>query len=488
MSAVTEAGRGVPLSGHRALLAAIGLALLSALPFFVAARPQQTDFPSHLARYHVMLEGEGNAVLSRYYDFTWAWSGNVGVDLLMWPLGRMLGAETAAWLISMLLPPMIGCGILAVEWTLRRRIGVGSLLALITVWSPAMIMGFANFSLSLAAALFAFALWVRLEKWRWRAPLFIVAGFLVWLCHSAGWGVLGVLVFGYEWHLRRNLSAFLAPWPLFFPLVAILAEPGIGGSLQYGKNVAGYKFAIWAKALADRMPMLDLLTLAVLVVAIAGAARRGKLDGRLAWSALAIALLTLAMPRHFGGGDFADRRLIPVALMVGCLAIDMQVRRGVLCLAAALFLARLGITTAAWKHDSDRLEVALAALDHIPRGSRIAAASSLDAQLWGADAFDHAASYATVYRDALVNTHFAVPGVHMLRVKGQGAEFADPSQRVTPRPDGTMDLSNHPPAKGAGYLWYFGAEPVSRLPPGASVIYRSDGSLLARLANPPPSR
>ena len=66
---------------HRARLwCAIAMALLSCLPVLVAHYPQMSDYPAHLARYHVMLEGGRNPDLARYYGFTWAWTGNLGVN------------------------------------------------------------------------------------------------------------------------------------------------------------------------------------------------------------------------------------------------------------------------------------------------------------------------------------------------------------------------------------------------------------------------
>ncbi|NLA09668.1 MAG: AI-2E family transporter, partial [Microbacteriaceae bacterium] len=76
--------------------------------------------------------------------------------------GALLG------LLGALIAPLTALGVIAVEWTLRRRVGIGTLLALATVWSPALVMGFYNFCLSLAFALLAFALWVRLDGRAWR--------------------------------------------------------------------------------------------------------------------------------------------------------------------------------------------------------------------------------------------------------------------------------------------------------------------------------
>src|SRR5690606_27940214 len=160
------------------------------------------------ARYHVMFESGHNPVIDGYYDFHWILAGNLGADLLMLPLGHLLGVERAAWLIGFMLPPLTGLAVITVEWTLRRRVGVGSLLALV---------------------LFAFAGWVRLEHRRWRPLVFIPIGLVVWLCHLAGWGVLGVLVFGYEFSRSKSWRAFVAPWPLFAPFLLFFVTSGNPG-------------------------------------------------------------------------------------------------------------------------------------------------------------------------------------------------------------------------------------------------------------------
>ncbi|MEO6093968.1 MAG: hypothetical protein ABIT04_12955 [Novosphingobium sp.] len=470
---------------------AILLSLLSTLPFLVARQPQLTDYASHLARYHVMLNIGRSAWLARYYQFHWIWTGNLGVDLLMWPLGRILGVETAGWLIGLLIPPLTGLALVTVEWVLRRRVGVGALLALTLIWSPAMGMGFANFCLSLALALFAFALWVRLDGWRWRWLAFVPIGFAVWLCHATGWGVLGVLVFGYEWHKRNRPSAFLAPWPLTLPLVPMLLAGGAGGGTGarlYGPHPWFYKKAVLIQTMRDQSFALDRATPLILLLLILAAMVLRRFDGRLGWGAWLIGALVLAVPRHLGGGDYADYRLIPVALMIGCLAIDWRAPRLLLWLAPLLFLVRLDLTTEAWARNSRILEADLKALDQLPMGARVAGAVLVERTGWKLNPFEHAPSYATVRRDALVNSHFAIPGVHMLQLRERIPDFVDPSHRLMHWPGEPIDLARFAPAHHADYLWYFGWSPPTALPPGASVLYRTRHSLLARLAKPPASR
>jgi len=491
MDAVKES-RGGDLFARRdppeAPWLAIVLALLAALPFLMVRYPQMTDYPAHLARYHVMLEIGHNAWLQRYYLFDWRITGNMGADLLMLPLGRLLGVETAGWLIGMLIPPLTGLGMIAVEWVLRRRIGVGALLALATIWSPALVMGFYNFCLSLALALFAFALWVRLERWKWRPLVFLPVGLVVWVCHISGWGVLGVMVTGYEWSRRKSIASLIAPWPLLLPLVPMVLFPGASsGAMPYGPSYWPYKRAILIQTMRDQWYDLDILTPLLMLAPIFLAMVFRRFDGRLGWAAIVMFAMVLAVPRHLGGGDYADYRLIPVALMLGCLAIDWRPPRLALWLAPLLFLVRLETTTQSWMANDADLKLELKALDYIPEGARVAGAVGIP-NSWHLKPYEHAPGYATVRRDALVNIHFAIPGVHMLQLREPLDIFIDPHHRILYKLGQQVDLSAFKPARYADYLWYFGGSQPVALPAGAVVLYRTEHSLLARLANMSPGR
>ena len=469
-------------SPREGLILALFLAALSAMPFIVAHFPQLTDYPSHLARYHVMLDGGRDAFLARYYAFNFHLTGNLGADLLIYPLAKMFGLETAGRIIGLVIPPLTGLGIVAVEWVLRRRVGIGGLLAFAFIWSPAMGMGFYNFCLSLALALLAFALWVKLEDWRWRWAVFVPIGLVVWLCHASGWGVLGVLVFGYEWHRRWSWRALVAVWPVAVPIVPLLLGGGAKGGLSYGAKVGVFKLAIWLQAMRDQSFLLDLGSLGFILLILLVAWLARKIDGRLGWAAAMLLVLTFAMPRHFGGGDYADYRLIAVALMVACMAIEWSAPRWLFWLSPVLFLVRLDLTCAAWEAHSRELTQMLKALDYVPQGARVAGAVLVEVRGWSLNPFEHAPSYATIRRNALVNSHFAIPGVHMLSLKEGGADFVDPSQRIMHWPDQPIYLHDFAPARGADYLWYFGWRGPDTLPPGAKVLYATRHSFLARLA------
>lgn len=490
-----------------------GLAL--ALPFAFAAVPPMDDYPAHLARLFVIDPGPGHPDLARHYRIDWRWTGNLGTDLAILPLARLIGLEPAARLVALLIPVLTGWGLVAVEWSLRRRVGVGALLAMIAVWSPPLRMGFLNYALAVALALWAFALWVRLAERAdqrgagRRGLVFGPVGLVVWLAHVSGWGVLGLMVLGFEIARRRGegwrglVAAGLATWPLWPPLAVMLATGGPGGGAALFAGDPGslaYKKDMLLQVLRGDWRLFDLACLGLVLLAIVEARGRGRLDRRLVIPALLLLGAALVLPRHFAGGDFADARLGPVALMLGCLAIDWPLTLRSAGPVLALLGLRLGLMGAAWHAQAEELARLLPALDQVPRGARVASAVVRDRQAWTYAPFGHVGAWATLRRDALVNAHFALPGIHALQLREAGADFADPSQELTWQAgqdgqDGqegqAVDLRAFAPARQADYLWYVGpaasvsgraAPPPVILPPGATILFRTDRSLLARLA------
>jgi len=467
------------------LLVACVLAVASVLPVLVARYPQMSDYPAHLARYYVMIDGARKPWLAHWYIFQWTWSGNVGVDLLIRPFAAVFGLEQGGRIITGLIPLLTGFGLMAVEWSLRRRITVACLLAFAFIWSPMMLIGLLNFALGQMVALWTFALWVWMGQSaagrRWRPLPMLPLGLITWACHMSAWGVLGIMVFGYEWSRTHDWHSFVAPWPLTLPVLAMALGHTTNGEMSYGNYWWVYKQAIWLKAMRDTWYPLDYLGLVAVVLAIGGAVAFRKMDGRLGWAGLILLVGSIAVPRHISGGDYADYRLITAGLMVCCLGVDWRAPRWVWPLAPALYLARLAVTTLSWQADSAETAVMLGALDHVPMGASVASAVYVPRENWSLDHFEHIGAYAVIRRDALSNANFAVEHIHMLHLTHDG--YVDPSQRLIKSWNEPIDLAHFGPAQKADYLWYVGNREPAALPAGAVVIWRARHSLLARLAH-----
>lgn len=492
MHAATRPDRGDNIVMKRqnsriALWFGLILSLLASLPALVAWAPQMTDYPSHLAGFKVMLDHGRDPFLTDYFTFHWEWTGNLGAELLMVPLTPIFGLEMAGHVIVALIPALTGLAIMAVSWTLYRRISIGAMLALAMIWSPSLLMGFLNWSLSLALALFAFALWVRLEGRRWRWVPFIPIGFVVWICHVSGWGVMGVLVFGYEWSRRqswRDWRPFLKPWPLIFPLLPMLMGMGANTKVSYGWQVLDYKWAILYKAMRSYDYTLDITSIWIVVLVLAAGFVLRKVDGRMGWAALLLFFLTLAVPRQIFGGDYADYRLSTTALLAACLALDWAMPLWVVVAASSVFVARLGVTSWSWHRDAQIARQMMVALDYVPDGARVATAVAIPRRQWLFGPFEHFGSYAVVRRSAMENSNFALPDVHMLSMRDRNYRFADPTQRILYSANQNIDLRKFNPARHADYIWYIGTRKPVALPDGAKILYSTPNSFLARLANP----
>lgn len=480
------------------------MALLSLGPFLAASLPSMIDLPGHIGRYAVMLDAGRSPDLSAFYRFDWHLVGNLGVDLIVAGLGEWLGAERAAWLASAAIAPLTLLGIAAVSRSLHGRIQPGAVASGCFAMANPLMFGFVNYCLSFAFALLVFAAWVR---WRDRpparfVPLLALAALGTWLAHALGWGVLVLLVAGFElerlWQRRSPAAltdAALRSLALLPPIVLTLAWRGQGGALiAWGDDLLVRKVMNWVVMLRGEAKWIDLLTPALLALACLAAWRRQAIDARLAVGAMVLALAVMVMPTTLFGSWGADERLAPATVIAALLSLRWQgSRRPALAFAAlafALFAVRTVMITRDW-HALDRSYTShLAALDRVPVGARIHAVVLADEchTAWQSRAYVHLPSLAIVRRHALVNSQWLLPGGALLQVRNPlDPRFThDPSQMLPGfdcngairRP---LDTRLRQLAPGAWqYLWVLdtrGTDPW----PGRPAMYRDDGSVLYRL-------
>jgi hypothetical protein len=488
------------------------LALLAALPLLYPKFPPLVDLLGHMGRYRVQLDIGRSPWLHLYYGFHWAAIGNLGVDLLMMPLGRLIGLEPAVKLIVLTIPPLTVAGFLWVAREVHGRIPPTALFALPLVYGHPFMFGFANFTLSMALAFLAFGLWLRLGrlgKLRLRSALFVPISLLVFFAHTYGWGVLGLLCFSAEavrqhdkgigW-LRAGFHAAILASVMALPLFIMFAwrsETHGGTTGDWFNWKAKGQWILMA--LRDRWQSLDVASVVITLIVIVEARREKALtfSRNLAFSALVLLAGYIVLPRIIFGSAYADMRLIPYVIAVGILAIrftePINWRRGQLfaVLGLAFYLLRIGSTTASLAIAANEQNAKLEALASVPMGARVLTMVGEECGFaWELPRDSHLGAMVVVRREGFSNDQWVMEGLNLLDLHyaAAGRFAADPSQRVRREGCGAGPLWSvnealrAVPTQAFDYLWLvnpprFDPALTARMQP----VWRGPGSILYRL-------
>jgi len=497
--------------------------LIACVPLLWPQIPPLVDLPGHMGRYRVQLSIDSVPWLKDWFDFRWSLIGNLGIDLLIVPLAPIFGLELAVKLIVLAIPALTVAGLLWIAREVHGRIPPTALFALPLAYSYPFQFGFVNFALSMGIALCLFALWLRLGrlgKLRLRAAIFIPASCLLWLCHTFGWGVLGVLAFSAELFRQHDairgkgwrhwftawLRAGLACVPLALPMVMMVLW-------RSGEHVTG-QTADWfnwrakigwvTMILRDRWQAFDVAATAILYLILFKGFRDPAIEysRNLGLSAIFLAIVFVLLPRIVFGSAYADMRLAPFMVAIAVIAIrpkpTLTPRHAatLAVLGLAFFLIRTaGTTISFWQFDRDYDEE-LVALDHVPVGGKLLSfVGEACRNDWMMTRIEHLPALALERRLAYSNDQWSMAGAQLLTAKYAAAgKFAhDPSQIVTAnwcpaewwRP---IDFSlARFPRDAFDYVWLirpsgFDARtatdlvPVWRSPTSSSVLYRVDHS------------
>ena len=494
-----------------------GLVLLSALPVLIADIAPLTDLPGHMGRYRVQLELAESEALQRFFRFEWALIGNLGIDLLVIPLSKVFGLEGAVKLIVTAIPPLTVWGFLLVAREVHGRIPPTAFFALPFAYGYPFMFGFVNFALAMALAFLAFGFWLhlaRLERLRLRAALFVPISGLIWLCHTFGWGTLGLLAFSAELvrqldHGRSFIAAgfrsALHSLALAPPILLMLfwRSGSVGG--QTGDWFNWYAKWHWVKwVLRDRWEWFDLAALVIIALLLIRALRSPRIEfsRNLAASAICLLLVFLLLPRIIFGSAYADMRLVPFIFAAAVLAIRLKggatigFARAAAAAAIAFAVVRLaGNMASFWLYDRD-YDRQLAALDRLPTNARLVSFVGRNCrEPWAMSRLEHLPAIATVRRRAFTNDQWTMAGAQLLSVHyPEGEPFVrDPSQIVTPvkcRYERWLPIAEtlrRLPREAFDYVWLIDPPPYGReLAEGLEPVWRSGSSVLYRIADRTP--
>ncbi len=445
----------------------LAAALVAIVPLLWPDIPPLVDLPGHMGRYRVQLDRNIYPWFNDWYNFDWELIGNLGVDLAIIPLAKIFGLELAVKLIVISIPALTVTGLLWIAREVHGRIPATALFALPLAYSYPFHFGFVNFALSMALALNAFAWWLRLArlgKFRLRSIVFLPISFLVWVCHTYGWGTLGVLAFSAElirqhdlrkhdgpWH-QDFVRSWIVPWVRAGLQCLVLAPPALLMlAWRSGDHVSGQTgdwFNWRAKLLwvtmvfRDRWQLFDLGCLGVVYLILFKGIRDPNIEysRNLGLSALFLIAVFVLLPRIVFGSAYADMRLAPYMFAIAVIALRPRKGlsiRGAATVAAmglAFFLVRIGATTWSFALYDRSYDKELAALDHLPKGARlISFVGETCFNEWKMTRLQHVPALALERRMAYTNDQWSMAGGQLLTVryaKARGYSH-DPSQIVT---------------------------------------------------------
>ena len=499
----------------------IAIALVSAVPLLWPEIPPLVDVPGHIGRYRVELDLHSSADLQRYYDFRWALIGNLGVDILILPLAPIIGLEPAVKLIVAAIPPLTVLGMFAIAREVHGRVPPTALFAVPLVYSHPFNFGFINFTLSIALALLAFALWLRLSRRdlvKIRTVAFVLIAAALWVVHAFGWGFLGLLAFSAEIvRLREEgkgwgatfLATIIHVIPISLPLLLMILWRSGNVASDTGPILLLWKLYALFAALRDRWMLWDSIAIAAVFVLIGTAAfdRRFSFSRKLIFPAVALGIAFLVLPYKLFGSAYADMRLIPYVILLTILAIRVrepapEMESAVALLGCAFIFARLaGNTASFFMADLDTREE-LRALDHVPRGAAVLTLASSDCtSAWELPRHWHLGALVIARKNGFSNDQWQLPGAQLLSVRYRAAgPFQDArsslvfssacATKLDPvrgsAPVNTIERSlSKFPRNAFGYVWLIEPrDPSFKIPQDLTEVWRGRNSLLYKVQSP----
>src|SRR2546421_6878789 len=96
------------------------LAAASLLPVLLTPIPAMVDYPNHLARMYILSQN-GTPDANPHYEVAWAFYPNLGMDLLVPQMARLISVENATRLFLLLSQLLIVGGALLLEWARKGR-------------------------------------------------------------------------------------------------------------------------------------------------------------------------------------------------------------------------------------------------------------------------------------------------------------------------------------------------------------------------------
>lgn len=488
------------------------LAAVSFAPVLLSPIPAMVDYPNHLARMSILSQN-GIAGANPHYEVRWAFYPNLGMDLLVPQLARLMSVENATRLFLLLSQVLIVTGALMLEWVRKGRVHLAGFAALAFLYCLPFSWGFVNFEFGLGLALWGIAVYLMLAEAPWPIRfaanlIFVVA---LYVAHFFSLGIYGATLGLFE--LSRVRQARVA-YPVAAARLAALALPALVlfTIMRLSSGAIGSQGNDWLLAFKPVWPLrimngYNLTAAAVtglaLMIALLFAARRGvlRLEPAGIWLAIGFALLYLAIPSRLFGTSFADLRVIPAAALILPAFCSLSLpsrawRMGALAAISGITLINLAVVLAVWLPYRADYAAMIASFGKLDRGARVLVGATGDS---GDPPFADLTSYpmyyaptlAVHYANAFVPNLFTEEGKQPVRPRAAVRDIAIPYGGPVPASLLAAIAAGQPPPgapqfirswhRDFDYLYVLGPLAANPLPDLLELLQTSERFVLYRI-------
>jgi len=188
------------VSGLGISAALLALFLVLALPVLLSRVPPIGDYVGHLARIYVIDFGPTDPLIDAFYEVNWQVIPNLAIDLVVAPLARLIGLESAGrfYILSYLALTLTGAE--AIHYAAFRRWSLGPLVAALFFYNQVHLYGLVNYVFGIGVALWAVAsfMWMQSAAPGRRVTVSLVFVVVLFFCHLFALGLYGMTLLAIE--------------------------------------------------------------------------------------------------------------------------------------------------------------------------------------------------------------------------------------------------------------------------------------------------
>ncbi|HET6511076.1 MAG TPA: hypothetical protein VFH43_02705 [Candidatus Kapabacteria bacterium] len=429
-------------SRHRrkiSVLAFWSLTVLMILPVWLIDPLPLVDLPSHIARADILDRYSETPFLQSVYYMVVEPIPNVGIDLLMMAMLKVLPVALASKLLVSVIILLYVVGVRRIfeifqpeSWWL---LWVAPLLA----YHAMFIYGFLNYDLGIGLFFLTFAYWfIRREKLKFgEGIIFTLLAAACYLSHLSSYALLLVgvaTITAYDLYHRKESRKriLMAAVPVLLPLVMLFwffQGTGSNRGMVYG-SLKGKITSFLVMVTSYRVTFDLVLIIVLLLLALVGflIAREKKMHPEALLLALAFGAAYVLCPGGLVTASMADARIVPAFFVFLLAAISFKLPSGsyklLLPLALGLLGLRVLLVVIDWSSISARMEKDLELSRIIPEHARVRALYYDDVVVLNKRerAFRHLPSYLMLEKDMVVTNYFGQAGMQPVVFREQPAD------------------------------------------------------------------